>query len=165
MFGAGRTTPAFGSSPNGGMGGNDMEDTMADDGQMMASSPPPQQQTPLFGASQTSGSGTTFNFGNPATPVTTPSPVFGGFGAAPAPAPANPFGASPQPTPGANPFGASPQQPSPVGNPFGGSPQPGQPLQFGGGGFSLGATGQDAGPKTTRKFIKAKRAGNVKRKS
>lgn len=138
---------------------------MADDGQMMASSPPPQQQTNLFGASQTPGSGT-FQFGNPATPVATPSPgVFGGFGAAASPAAANPFAAAPQlPTPVANPFAVSPQQPTPVANPFAASPQPGQPLNFGGGGFAVGATGQDAGAKPNRKFIKAKRAGSVKRK-
>ncbi|XP_024370390.1 uncharacterized protein [Physcomitrium patens] len=144
MFGTSGTAPAFGSSPNGGMG-TDMEDNMADDGQMMASSPPPQQQSLAFGASQNP-------FGKPSTPVTTPSSVFGGFGSSTAPA-------------GANPFAPSPQQPSPAAaNPFAQSPQPGQPLNFGGGGFALGTTGQDSGAKPNRKFIKAKRAGSVKRK-
>lgn len=131
---------------------------MADDGQMMASSPPPRQQTTLFGAPQTPGSGT-FQFGNPATPVATPTPGVFGFGSAATPASANPFPATPQQTtPVANPFA---QQPA---NPFAASPQPGQPLSFGGGGFAVGATGQEPSAKPNRKFIKAKRAGSVKRK-
>ncbi|KAG0593189.1 hypothetical protein KC19_1G310100 [Ceratodon purpureus] len=149
MFGTGSSAPAFGSTPNGGMG-SDMEDTMADDGQMMASSPPPQQQTSLFGAPQTPSSGT-FQFGNPATPVATPSPVFGGFGNTGTPA-------------GANPFAASAQQPTPVANPFAASPQQGQPLNFGGGGFALGSSGQEQGAKPAGRKLLKKRASSVKRK-
>jgi hypothetical protein len=134
-----------------GSGENTMEDSMAEESHMMGSPPPAQQAAApvLFGAPQTPSSGT-FLFGKQPN---TPSPGVFSFG-------------NPQTPPAA---GGNTFTPPPVAvNPFATPPQQAQQggLNFGGGGFNVGTSGQEnsGGAKTTRKFIKAKRTGSVKRK-
>jgi len=124
MFGLTNSNSAFGAVPSPTPPADQMEDSMAEDPAQVSGPAPP-----VFGG-QSGSSAPAFMFGSqPAAP--SPGQSLFQFSAQPGPAAANPF---------------VPNAPSTFTSAGGG-------LEFSGGGFSLGAGGENAG----RKFIKAKR--------